>query len=197
LLPTGNLQGSVKFCALETGGYITRDHCTPLPMPDDVLVKLNKMAQAQKPIGKTAKFGRGMAGAVSALTGEQDSTSHSVSEVIEADRLVTAKPVIKHVGDGRGDQVVADPEQSIITVEQVVTRADTADLSNSSILEQPTTVPSDYQEQGLIDDDVEDEELGGIGEEVQPNHDYVNASHRNDLTARKHIDYKTIERNAY
>jgi hypothetical protein len=37
-------------------------------MPDDVLVKLNKMAQAQKPIGKAAKFGRGMSGAVRALT---------------------------------------------------------------------------------------------------------------------------------
>jgi hypothetical protein len=109
---------------------------------------------------------------------------------------VTAEPAIKQVGDGRGDQVVADPEQSINMVEQVVTRADTADLSGGSILEQSTTVPSDDQEQGLIDDNVEDAELGRIEEEIQPNRDDVNASRRYDLRARKHIDYKTIERAA-
>ncbi len=41
-----------------------------------------------------------------------------------------------------------------------MTRADTADLSGGSILKQSTTVPSDDQEQGLIDDNVEDAELG-------------------------------------
>ena len=44
LCPTGNLSGSVKFLSLSTWKVITRDKWTEVPMPQDVVLKLNAMA---------------------------------------------------------------------------------------------------------------------------------------------------------
>jgi hypothetical protein len=48
LLPTGNLQGSVKFYSLATGGVITRDHFKIIPMPDEVIAHMNTLAEKDK-----------------------------------------------------------------------------------------------------------------------------------------------------
>jgi len=48
LLPTANLQGSVKFLSLSTKAIITRDKWTPLPMPPEVITELNVFAASQK-----------------------------------------------------------------------------------------------------------------------------------------------------
>ena len=45
LLPVGNLTGSVNFLSLATGRVIRRDQFTVLPMPDTVILHLNKMAE--------------------------------------------------------------------------------------------------------------------------------------------------------
>ena len=44
LLPTGNLQGSVKFLSLATGMVVSRESWTALPMPLDVVNRLNEMS---------------------------------------------------------------------------------------------------------------------------------------------------------
>lgn len=41
LFPVGNAQGSVKFLHLASNKVITRDHWTPLPMPDSIIELLN------------------------------------------------------------------------------------------------------------------------------------------------------------
>jgi hypothetical protein len=45
---TGNLQGSAKFLNLNTGGVVTRDKWTALPIPQPVIDHLNRMAANQK-----------------------------------------------------------------------------------------------------------------------------------------------------
>ena len=45
LLPVGNLTGSVYFLSLATGRVIRRDQFKVLPMPDNVIAHLNKMAE--------------------------------------------------------------------------------------------------------------------------------------------------------
>ena len=53
LCPTGNLAGSVRFFCLETGGIITRDHWTSLPMPREVVNYMNALAEGHK--GRASK----------------------------------------------------------------------------------------------------------------------------------------------
>ncbi len=47
LYPTGNSQGSVWFYSLRTGGIISRDHWTSLPMPQSIIDRLNSMAASE------------------------------------------------------------------------------------------------------------------------------------------------------
>ena len=45
--PTGNLQGGYKFLNLRTGKKITRQNWTHLPMPSEVIERINKIGLAQ------------------------------------------------------------------------------------------------------------------------------------------------------
>ena len=45
--PTGNLQGGYKFLNLRTGKKITRRNWTHLPMPSEVIERVNKIGFAQ------------------------------------------------------------------------------------------------------------------------------------------------------
>ena len=45
--PTGNQQGGYKFYNLRTGKRITRRRWTPLPMPHDVIARVNNIGQSQ------------------------------------------------------------------------------------------------------------------------------------------------------
>ena len=44
---TGNLQGSVKFYCLATGRIIKRQNWTELPMPDNIIKKVNKIGLSE------------------------------------------------------------------------------------------------------------------------------------------------------
>ena len=48
LRPTGNAQGSFYFISLSTGRLLNRLHATPLPMPDEVVDRVHRMARQQK-----------------------------------------------------------------------------------------------------------------------------------------------------
>ena len=48
LRPVGNGQGSFYFLSIATGRVLNRLHTTSLPMPDDVIDKLHRMARQQK-----------------------------------------------------------------------------------------------------------------------------------------------------
>ena len=48
LCPVGNGQGSFYFLSIATGRVLNRLHAMALPMPDDVIDKLHKMARQQK-----------------------------------------------------------------------------------------------------------------------------------------------------
>jgi len=45
--PSGNKQGGHYFLSLMTGKRLLRHHWTNLPMPDDIIVQVNKMGRAQ------------------------------------------------------------------------------------------------------------------------------------------------------
>jgi hypothetical protein len=46
--PTGNLQGSVKFYCLTTGRILKRRHWTELPMPDNIIKKVNRIGLRER-----------------------------------------------------------------------------------------------------------------------------------------------------
>ena len=48
LRPVGNGQGSFYFLSIATGSVLNRLHAMALPMPDDVIDKLHRMARQQK-----------------------------------------------------------------------------------------------------------------------------------------------------
>ena len=48
LRPVGNGQGSFYFMSITTGRVLNRLHATALPMPDDVIDKIHRMARQQK-----------------------------------------------------------------------------------------------------------------------------------------------------
>ena len=48
LRPTGNAQGSFYFMSISTGRVLNRLHATPLPMPDDVVDRIHRMARRQR-----------------------------------------------------------------------------------------------------------------------------------------------------
>ena len=48
LRPTGNRQGSYYFLSLASGRVITRNHATPLPMPQEVIQRVSDLAAAQQ-----------------------------------------------------------------------------------------------------------------------------------------------------
>jgi hypothetical protein len=57
MCPTGNLSGSVKFLSLATGQIITRDKWTVVPMPQDVIQRINgAVAKEGGPIPKDPVF---------------------------------------------------------------------------------------------------------------------------------------------
>ena len=48
LRPVGNGQGSFYFLSITTGRVLNRQHATALPMPDEVIDKIHRMARQQK-----------------------------------------------------------------------------------------------------------------------------------------------------
>ena len=48
LRPVGNGQGSFYFMSITTGRVLNRQHATALPMPDEVIDKIHRMARQQK-----------------------------------------------------------------------------------------------------------------------------------------------------
>jgi hypothetical protein len=48
LRPTGNAQGNFYFFSLSTGRVLNQGHATPLPMPDDIIDRINRLARQQK-----------------------------------------------------------------------------------------------------------------------------------------------------
>ena len=53
--PTGNLQGSVKFYCLNTGRVLKRQAFTDIPMPTDVIAKVDKIGKKENQ-GKEFRF---------------------------------------------------------------------------------------------------------------------------------------------
>ena len=53
--PTGNLQGSVKFYCINTGQVLKRRSFTPMPMPDSVIQRVNKIGEREMQ-GHTFRF---------------------------------------------------------------------------------------------------------------------------------------------
>ena len=53
--PTGNLQGSVKFYCLNTGRVLKRRSFTPMPMPDSVIERVNKIGERERQ-GRAFRF---------------------------------------------------------------------------------------------------------------------------------------------
>ena len=53
--PTGNLQGSVKFYCINTGRVVKRRSFTPMPMPDRVIKRVNKIGEREGQ-GRTFRF---------------------------------------------------------------------------------------------------------------------------------------------
>jgi hypothetical protein len=48
LLPTGNLQGPVRFFVLETKVYVTRNQFVILPIPNEEISKLDELAKSSQ-----------------------------------------------------------------------------------------------------------------------------------------------------
>ena len=48
LCPTGNAQGSFYFMSISTGRVLNRLHATPLPLPDDVVDQIHRLAREQR-----------------------------------------------------------------------------------------------------------------------------------------------------
>ena len=48
LCPAGNAQGNFYFLSLTTGQWLNQVHATPLPMPDDVIKRIEHMARQQE-----------------------------------------------------------------------------------------------------------------------------------------------------
>jgi len=53
--PTGNLQGSVKFYCINTGRVLKHRSFTPMPMPDRVIKRVNKIGEREGR-GQTFRF---------------------------------------------------------------------------------------------------------------------------------------------
>ena len=47
LRPTGNVQGGYLFFSLTTGKVINRMHWTPIPMPKEVIERVERMARQE------------------------------------------------------------------------------------------------------------------------------------------------------
>ena len=131
LLPTGNLQGSVKFLSLATGKVITRDHWTALPMPANIAEHLDNISNSDWKEGTELTFSMGDA-------------------VVDADSAnVTAAPDIpeEKLHDGiHGNDLAVGGEDERLTPEPILHTPDMlADTTESSYDVQatpddPTTV---------------------------------------------------------
>ena len=53
--PTGNLQGSVKFYCINTGRVLKRRSFTPMPMPESVIQRVNRIGERERQ-GRTFWF---------------------------------------------------------------------------------------------------------------------------------------------
>ncbi len=54
--PTGNLQGSVKFFCLKTGGILKRRSFTPLPMTDRVIKRVNYIGKRENKVVRSGSL---------------------------------------------------------------------------------------------------------------------------------------------
>jgi hypothetical protein len=163
LLPTGNLQGSVRFYSLSTKKIIVRDHWTAIPMPQVVIDHLNNLALTsydgqEAPSSPDFAFGKpDHLIPDDGFTGEED--------IIVADEVIIDPP-LKLSGDGLGDQVIPDPTYEQVEQQQLPLISETVE---------------EIQSQQLIHESVADEIIVEEEQQDKPpesNENVVNSTHQ-------------------
>ena len=84
LRPTGNQQGGYFFMSLHTGRIINRLHATKLPMPAEVIIRVDQLAKAQNMIPSLAFGNRDNRLIMQDIT-DDDETKNAYSPTDEAD----------------------------------------------------------------------------------------------------------------
>ena len=84
LRPTGNQQGGYFFMSLHTGRIINRLHATKLPMPSEVIIRVDQLAKAQNMIPSLA-FGNQDNRLITQDIIDDDETENAYIPIDEAD----------------------------------------------------------------------------------------------------------------
>jgi hypothetical protein len=137
--PTGNSQGSYKFLNLRTGKRITRISWTSLPMPQEVIDRVNQLGKAEgQPELLTFYDGKGHLIGESEIPGVPD-TSHPT--IPDDDRLGDLNPITVNYDYGQ-DQPPDINLKTDTTVKQPLDPTDTP--GDQNII--PPDAPNPYEQ---------------------------------------------------
>lgn len=149
LMPTGNLQGSVKFYCLATDSVITRDHWRDLPMPPIVVAHLNDLAGPSKKgtAGRDPIFARGNSrieddNEEDAAAGVPPALIPFAEELPPPNAGVAAEARIPDISSDSMPDFVP-PAPPLVTVEQPADLVPDKDDAMESIIEAPEQAEPD------------------------------------------------------
>jgi hypothetical protein len=107
LMPTGNMQGSVKFYSLSTNRIITRDHWIVLPVPQLVIDHMNYLAQKHSDGGDPDVMPKISYGKIENIV-QDDYSNDNYNDIIEVEDERASNVPTKLSGDGSGDIITHD-----------------------------------------------------------------------------------------
>ena len=180
LRPTGNQQGGYFFMSLHTGRIINCLHATKLPMPSEVIVRVEQLAKAQNMIPSLA-FGNRDNRLIMQDINDDDETEDAYIPTDEADSTLyyDQEAPLTQIGD---DDRTSDTEGNNKTTHDDIP-ADTIqvdDMGTVSTVTNEITTPTDTsndQTTPLADVDEEDEQNGVFQSLEEDREAPMNTSH--------------------
>ena len=180
LRPTGNQQGGYFFMSLHTGRIINRLHATKLPMPSEVIVRVEQLAKAQNMIPSLA-FGNRDNRLIMQDINDDDESEDAYIPTDEADSTLyyDQEAPLTQIGDD--DRTSNNEENNKTTHDDIP--ADTIqvdDMGTVSTVTNETTTPTDTsndQTTPLADVDEEDEQNSAFQSLEEDREAPMNTSH--------------------
>ena len=180
LRPTGNQQGGYFFMSLHTGRIINRLHATKLPMPSEVIVRVEQLAKAQNMIPSLA-FGNRDNRLIMQDINDDDEPEDAYIPTDEADSTLyyDQEAPLTQIEDD--DRTIDNGENNKTTHDDIP--ADTIqvdDMGTVSTVTNEITTPTDTsndQTTPLVDVDEEDEQNSAFQSLEEDREAPINTSH--------------------
>ena len=185
LRPTGNQQGGYFFMSLHTGRIINRLHATKLPMPAEVITRVDQLAKAQNMIPSLAFGNRDNRLIIQDIL-DDDETKNAYTHIDEADSTMYYDTEVSLIAEEKADTSAHIEETNNVPHSNIPT--DMIQLNDSVMV---STVTNDVITQAETLTAAENNQLASlpdIDEEENQDETIQNLDHNMELTTNTSQD---------